>query len=298
MWLLGVAAALAMLLAGALTAVRTPVARRPGGGHGVRAHRGALGHMRPTPGGAVDRPAGPSDSALGLAARCALRLAVVTALALPLLARLTDVSVTASLSVLGFDTFGAGITLHGHLGAALLLGAAWGAGAGAAGALLAWGTGAAGSGAVWAARGLSGSDARVGGGAGYDGEAGPTGHGDGAGPYVPSLPYRPPNPDTNPYLRVPGEPREEPQDARPPGAPGGPPGAEDDVSRAGGGSPGARGETYGVYGAPTIDGPIGPAPPRPRRRPAPRPDDPSPGPERRLWPPPPPPPPGKPKRTG
>ncbi|OIJ84870.1 hypothetical protein BIV25_45540, partial [Streptomyces sp. MUSC 14] len=136
-WLLGVAAALAMLLAGVLTAVRTPVARRPGGGHGVRAHRGALGHMRPTPGGAVDRPAGPSDSALGLAARCALRLAVVTALALPLLARLTDVSVTASLSVLGFDTFGAGITLHGHLGAALLLGAAWGAGAGAAGALLA-----------------------------------------------------------------------------------------------------------------------------------------------------------------
>ncbi|OIK08139.1 streptophobe family protein, partial [Streptomyces monashensis] len=138
-WLLGVAAVLAMLLAGVLTAVRTPVVRRPGG-HGVRARGGALGrggtppggalgHMGPRPGSALDRPVGPSDSALGLAARCALRLAVVTALAVPLLARLTDVSVTASLSVLGFDAFGAGITLHGHVGAALLLGAAWGAGA-------------------------------------------------------------------------------------------------------------------------------------------------------------------------
>lgn len=114
-WLLGVAAALMMLLAGVLTAVRTPVPAGEGG-------RGAL----------------------GFAGRCALRLGVVTALALPLLAWLTEVSVDASLSVLGFDAFGAGIELHGHMGTALLLGAAWGAGAGAAGALLATATGAAG----------------------------------------------------------------------------------------------------------------------------------------------------------
>ncbi|WP_167409722.1 streptophobe family protein, partial [Streptomyces africanus] len=105
-WLLGVAAALMMLLAGVLTAVRTPV---------------------PVPGPGNVRGSG----ALGFAGRCALRLAVVTALTLPLLAWLTDVSVTASLSVLGFDAFGAGIDLHGHLGMALLLGAVWGAGAGA-----------------------------------------------------------------------------------------------------------------------------------------------------------------------
>ena len=104
-WLLGVAAALMMLLAGVLTGVRTPCGTRGG-----------------------------RDSALGFAGRCAVRLGVVTALALPLLAWLTDVSVDASLSVLGFDAFGAGIELHGHLGMALLLGAVWGAGAGALGA--------------------------------------------------------------------------------------------------------------------------------------------------------------------
>ncbi|MYS77144.1 hypothetical protein GTY88_42990, partial [Streptomyces sp. SID5926] len=91
-WLLGVAAALMMLLAGVLTAVRTPVA--PGA-------------------------AGP----LAFAGRCALRLGIATAVTLPLSARLTEVSVDASLSVLGIDAFGAGIDLHGHLGAALLLGA-------------------------------------------------------------------------------------------------------------------------------------------------------------------------------
>ncbi|WP_193776184.1 streptophobe family protein, partial [Streptomyces sp. E2N166] len=102
-WLLGVAAALIMLLAGVLTAVRTPVTR---------------GEAR----------------SLAFAGRCALRLGAATALALPLLARLTEVSVNASLSVLGVDAFGAGVTLRGHLGTALLLGAVWGAGAGAAGA--------------------------------------------------------------------------------------------------------------------------------------------------------------------
>ncbi|MER5829516.1 streptophobe family protein [Streptomyces sp. NPDC002130] len=120
-WLLGVAAALTMLLAGVLAGVRTPV--------------------------------GAADGALRFAGRCALWLGVAIALALPLLAWLTDVSVSASLSVLGFDAFGAGIELHGHLAMALLLGGVWGAGAGAAGALLAWGCGAAGRRATALARG-------------------------------------------------------------------------------------------------------------------------------------------------
>nr|WP_248501598.1 streptophobe family protein [Streptomyces sp. D2-8] len=123
-WLLAVAAALTVLLAGVLTGVRTPVGAREEG-----------------------------PGALRFAGRCALRLGVATALTLPLLAWLTDVSVTASLSVLGFDAFGAGIELHGHLGVALLLGAVWGSGAGAAGALLAWGCGAAGRRAAASARG-------------------------------------------------------------------------------------------------------------------------------------------------
>ncbi|NUS04510.1 MAG: hypothetical protein HOV97_18355, partial [Nonomuraea sp.] len=131
-WLLGVAAAVMMLLAGVLAAVRTPV--------GARASQ-----------------AGPG--ALGFAGRCAVRLGIVTALTLPLLAWLTQVSVDASLSVLGFDAFGAGVELHGHLGVALLLGALWGAGAGAAGALLAWASGAAGRRAAPLA--LGGEVARV-----------------------------------------------------------------------------------------------------------------------------------------
>lgn len=241
-WLLGVAAALMMLLAGVLAAVRTPV---PGPGDTRR------------------------SGALGFAGRSALRLGGVSALALPLLVRLTDVSVTASLSVLGFDAFGAGIELHGRLGMALLLGAVWGAGAGAVGALLAWASGAAGRSATALARGegvsgpgtgrgqsgyASGAGLAAGPGAGtgqagYDPRAGRSGPGAGTGqdgydaragrsggwggagsgevsadgeetgPYAPGVPYRPPNPATNPYLRVPDELRE-PEDARPrPGEP-------------------------------------------------------------------------------
>ncbi|MGJ5762105.1 hypothetical protein [Streptomyces galbus] len=67
-------------------------------------------------------------------------------MALPLLAWLTEVSADASLSVLGFDAFGAGIELRGRLGMALVCGALWGAGAGAAGGWLAWVCGAAGCG--------------------------------------------------------------------------------------------------------------------------------------------------------
>ncbi|MEU7055432.1 streptophobe family protein [Streptomyces sp. NPDC046197] len=253
-WLLGVAAALMMLLAGVLTAVRTPV--------------------------------GTGSGALGFAGRCALRLAVVTAAALPLLARLTKVSVDASLSVLGFDAFGAGIVLHGHLGAALLLGVVWGAGAGAVGALLASATGAAGRRAAPLALG----DAVI---------PVPPGEGGGrpasgarVGPYTPSTPYRPPNPATNPYLRLPDELRE-PQDARPPA--GRPPG---DERRYPGGHPGAAGprgraRTPGdqqqkpdapppardVYGSPTVAGPLPPPLRKPQHSPASRPAQ---------WPPPPP----------
>ncbi|MFB7331468.1 streptophobe family protein [Streptomyces adustus] len=260
-WLLAAAAALAMLLAGVLTAVRTPV------GAAVRARVGTSVEGSGTPGvggtRALAAAGGPSadvrvpgteavagggpggvgaPGALGFAGRCALRLGVVTALALPLLAWLTEVSVNASLSVLGFDAFGAGIELHGRLGAALLLGAVWGAGAGAVGALLAYGAGAAGrraaplalgdtagGGAAHGIGGAPGAGAQAGGGVpGPYGAARP--YSAPSGPYTPGTPHRPPNPVTNPYLRLPDELRE-PQDARPPdggsgtGGPGDPAGA-------------------------------------------------------------------------
>ncbi|MFJ6081667.1 streptophobe family protein [Streptomyces sp. NPDC092369] len=200
-WLLGVAAALMMLLAGVLVAARTPVGipvggsgsgePRAGGGAGGGAGRGA------GPGAGPDAVRNPG--ALGFAGRCALRLGIVTALALPLLGWLTEVSVNASLSVLGFDAFGAGIVLHAHLGMALVLGALWGAGAGAVGALLAWATGAAGRRAAPLALGSVGAGGApvagavsagypqysrdAGAGAGpYAGESGA--YGRGAGPYA------------------------------------------------------------------------------------------------------------------
>ncbi|MFI0966645.1 streptophobe family protein [Streptomyces sp. NPDC021080] len=254
-WLLALAAALMMLYAGVLTAARTPFVR---GGSAAA-------------GGVPGAPDVRGDSALRFAGRCALRLGVVTALALPLLAWLTEVSVDASLSVLGFDAFGAGIELRGRLGVALVLGALWGVGAGGVGALLAWvcgaagvrvagagrvGVGGAGVGAAGVARGDvrgSGPGAHVGVGAG-DGGAG---DGGAAGPYRPRGSYRAPNPDTNPYLKVPDEVRE-PEDRR---------------AGPGGARPGAPGD---VYGAPTMVGPIGPSSKR-------RPDGPPP-----LPPPPPP----------
>jgi hypothetical protein len=194
-WLLGVAAALMMLLAGVLMAARTPVGIP--GGRGLRAGGGprAVSAGSGTGGGAGrggGETWGPgavrNPGALGFAGRCALRLGIATALALPLLGWLTEVSVDASLSVLGFDAFGAGIVLHAHLGMALVLGALWGAGAGAVGALLAWATGAAGRRAAPLALGNVG----VGGapdagavGAGYPQYAGGSGaYGQGAGPYA------------------------------------------------------------------------------------------------------------------
>ncbi|MEV0905073.1 streptophobe family protein [Streptomyces hokutonensis] len=193
-WLLGVAAALMMLLAGILTAARTPVGAKGVGGPG----------------------------AFGFAGRCALRLGIATALTLPLLAWLTDVSVDTSLSVLGFDAFGAGIQLHGHLGMALLLGAVWGAGAGAVGGLLAYATGAAGRRASRLALGdlgaaVPGPDTGAPGYEGHPEHAQPAGNTGRTGPYVPTTPYRAPNPATNPYLQLPDELRQ-PESG---GAPGG-----------------------------------------------------------------------------
>ncbi|WP_439942739.1 streptophobe family protein [Streptomyces sp. BBFR115] len=340
-WLLAVAAALMMLLAGVLTAVRTPVGTRvrSSAGAGFAAGRGGFaagpGRLAAGPGGVmggavVGAPVrtglvGPDGAAaggdggrpgagvLGFVGRCALRLGVVTALALPLLAWLTRVSVNASLSVFGLDAFGAGIELHGHLGAALLLGAVWGCGAGAAGAVLATATGAAGRRAAPFARGagdtldavgvggpgdvrgdagdvegagggLRGAGDDLWGAGGVRGSAGVPDAGavrDGAGgPYSPSAPYRPPNPATNPYLRLPGGPaaREEVRgegggSARPPRPTSAPKDVPDDV-----------------HGAPTLAGPVPPPPVRPPVRGAPpgRPARPRPS---GAWPPPPPPPP-------
>ncbi|MFF4830894.1 streptophobe family protein [Streptomyces sp. NPDC001315] len=233
-WLLGVAAALMMLLAGVLTAVRTPMgtvveglgASGVGGAGAGAAGGWPPGDVRGSGTGAVGAAAVGvvrDPGALAFAGRCALRLGIVTALALPLLAWLTEVSVDASLSVLGFDAFGAGIELHGHLGMALLLGAVWGAGAGAAGALLAYVCGAAGRRAAPLALGdLAGGGAK---GVAADGTgvvgtgadtAVPGQYGAPSGPYAPGAPYRPPNAATNPYLQLPDEVRE-PQDGRPEG---------------------------------------------------------------------------------
>ncbi|MFF3646826.1 streptophobe family protein [Streptomyces sp. NPDC002564] len=274
-WLLGVAAAVTMLFAGVLTAVRTPRARD-------------------------------TVSATGFAGRCGLRLAVVTALALVLLAWLTEVSADASLSVLGFDAFGAGVELHGRLGAAAVLGAAWGFGAGVVGALLAVATGAAGGRASPLA--LPGA---VGGAPAAEHAAVP---GAGASPYRPSTPHRPPNPDTNPYLRPlhgdptrasgtgpgsgpgtptgtgPGTPPGSGPGTPPGAGPGTPPGAASGTRRGSGpGTPPGSAPPPGrsssapppdTSGAPTVVGPT--VPPRAPRRPRSRSAD---------WPPPPPPPP-------
>lgn len=217
-WLLGVAAALMMLYAGVLTAVRTPFVRE----RGVPGDRGV--------------------GVLGFAGRCALRLGIVTALAMPLLAWLTDVSVDASMAVLGIDAFDAGIELHGQLGMALLLGALWGAGAGTVGALLACATGAAGRHAAPLALGDVGAGDV--GASGGPAAAPPFAEVAGeSGPYNPGMPYRPANPDTNPYLRLPDELRE-PGPGRRPGVP--PPGPQSPGNRsswpppAGPRSPGAQ----------------------------------------------------------
>ncbi|MFZ4187325.1 streptophobe family protein [Streptomyces pseudogriseolus] len=238
-WLLGVGAATAMLLAGVLTGVRTPVGGGAPGSGGVAGDASARG-------------------AGAFVGRCAVALGAATAVTLPVLVWLTEVSVGASLSVLGYDAFDAGLDLRGRLGAAVLLGALWGVGAGAAGALLARACGVAGTRAAVLARGAGDGD----------GSVRPP-----SGPYTPGSPHRPPNPDTNPYLRLPGTRAERgvPEDAVPGRTAPGPGNGADDVSAA-----------------PTVISPT--PPPRPPR------------PDRRLWPdrvpPPPPPPPAPPGPSG
>ncbi|MFJ6215866.1 streptophobe family protein [Streptomyces sp. NPDC092296] len=105
LWLLPVAAALLLLLAGVLTAVRTPVA--------------------------APRPAAVRE-ALGAAARLGVALAVL----LPAGLALCSVTVGAQLSVFGFSALDAGASLRGGLPPAALYGLLWGAVAGFAGALL------------------------------------------------------------------------------------------------------------------------------------------------------------------
>ncbi|WP_086810150.1 streptophobe family protein, partial [Streptomyces reticuliscabiei] len=307
-WLLGVAAALMMLLAGILAAARTPLAR----GVAPDDVRGRFPLAVRDPG------------ALRFAGRCALRLGVVTAVALPLFAWLAEVSVDASISVLGFDAFGAGIELRGQLVAAVLLGAVWGAGAGAAGALLAYVSGAAGwravplaLGDVWVGAGPDGAVVASGVAGAAAGEAGygvppeqVGGPGPHAGPYAPGSPYRPPNRDTNPYLRMPDG-LVEPEDARPYGGGWGPDGrpsyeggrAPDAASTearspdrssapesAGSGGRSGSGEGEGekppenLYGLPTMASPLSPPPRRPGRRGG---SSPGPVPEKRTPPPPP-----------
>lgn len=248
-WLLGVAAALMMLYAGVLTAVRTPFVRESA----AAAAGGA--------GGADVRGGG----ALGFAGSCALRLGIATAVALPVLALATEVSVDASLAVFGIDAFDAGIELRGQTAMALVLGALWGAGAGGFGALLACATGAAGRRAAPLAWGDTGAA----------GAAESYAAGSGSGPYTPGTPYRPPNPDTNPYLRLPeglrrpGESRG-PRESREHGGPPRPGGSRGSwgPSADGRGAAGRAGEQgpADMYGAPTADRPF-PPPRPPGRRP-------------------------------
>jgi hypothetical protein len=248
-----------MLYAGVLTAVRTPFVRERG-------------------------------AALGFAGHCALRLAIVTALALPLLAWLTEVSVDASLSVLGVDAFDAGIELHGQLGMALLLGALWGAGAGAAGALLACASGAAGRRAAALAQGdAEGPTEWAGQTRPVEPAAPPYAESpEQPGPYSPAPSYRPANPDTNPYLHLPDGLRETEDGRRPPDARS--PDARPPGARPPGARPPENGRPPDVYGAPTVAGPYTPPPaPKPRSQRGPSQDGPPPPPEE------PPPPPRRPR---
>lgn len=109
LWVLPVAIALMLLLAGVLAAVRTPV-----------------------PAVGKDAPA----SAARKTAGAALRLGVGLAVLLPCGLALSEVSANASLSIFGFDAVGAKATLEGSIGLAVLYGLLWGAVAGCAGWLL------------------------------------------------------------------------------------------------------------------------------------------------------------------
>ncbi|MFF4227378.1 streptophobe family protein [Streptomyces abikoensis] len=255
-WLLPVGCVLLMLTAGVLTGARTP---RDGAGPGAYAWR------------------------------CGLALGVATAVALPLLVLATRVKADAGLSVLGVDALGAGLELSGSVPLALALGAVWGLGAGAFGGLLAYATGAAGRRASAHARARRPDEGRPGEGRSYPDLAYVP------GPYAPSPGYRPSRPDTNPYLRPPGEAR--PGEVPPGGGPAGgtPGGGRGARGPSGAGAPGVSGPSgdsggQDPYTAPTQTG-RPPVPPPPRRRPGspyrygsspvPPPDEPPPAPWRR-----------------
>ncbi|QIJ61894.1 streptophobe family protein [Streptomyces sp. JB150] len=261
-WLLAVAAGSAMLLAGVVQAVRTPVGGAVSGGWGwggavSRDGRdgdgGVSRGVRREDGGGVR--GGRGRGAVGFAGRCALRLGVVTACALPLLGLATEVSLDASLSVLGIDAFGAGVELSPHLGTALLLGAVWGTAAGAGGALLAWSCGAAGRRVAPLAQGDAGRPRAA--------------YPEGPGPYAPGTPYRPPNPATNPYLRLPGRSRDRDTEVL----------RRSDAQAGAGGAPVDRSgdraappkrpplPDEGLYGAPTVARRMDPPPRSPQRPP-------------------------------
>ncbi|WP_324605121.1 streptophobe family protein [Streptomyces sp. NRRL S-87] len=250
-WLLVAAVAGALLYAGTLAGVRT--ARRPAGGRSA------------------------------FAARAAVRMGLVWAVVTPLLVWLTGVSVSASLSVLGVDAFGAALELHGQAGPAALLGAGWGALAGGAGALLAFrraplaAAGAAGppagygSGAPWPTYGpYAGPGAPYGPGHPY-GPAGPGAAYGPAGPYAPRPGHGPPT--VNPYRDGPGAGRSGGRDVStdetiagpPPGAPW-----------RGSGGRGRAGPDRSTDA--TLAGPPPPPPPRPRQRKPPFTPPPPPGP--------------------
>ncbi|MFE7763431.1 streptophobe family protein [Streptomyces sp. NPDC057438] len=246
-WLLGLAAALMMVYAGVLTAVRTPFVRRSAA---AAAGGGAGADVRGT-------------GAPGFVGLCALRLGLATAVALPLLVRLTEVSVDASLGLFGIDAFDAGIELRGQAAAAVVLGALWGAGAGAVGALLACATRAAGLRASPWARGDSDAGRSAGSVAAVASSS--------SGPYSPGMPYRPPNPDTNPYLRLPDALRRERGAREASGWGGGASGAGGAGGPAGSGGRGRPGGPGApppdVYGAPTVARRFTPPPRRPGQRP-------------------------------
>jgi hypothetical protein len=115
LWALPVGVALLLLLAGVLTAVRTPL------------RHGAAGAERQSP---------QLESPRRAAVATAVRLGPALAVALPALLWLCRVRVRADLSVFGFDAAGAGMTLEGNLLSAAFCGLLWGAVAGFAGSLL------------------------------------------------------------------------------------------------------------------------------------------------------------------
>ncbi|WKD35333.1 streptophobe family protein [Streptomyces xanthophaeus] len=199
-WLLVAGAALLLLYAGVLAAVRTP-------------GRGILG--------------------------CAARLSACTGVALAVLAWLTGFSADASLAVLGVDAVDAGVELRGDVLYALLLGALWGALAGAAGAALAprrraalpRPAGSPGPAPGWPAPGRPApgrNRAPYPGDGPYGGPPGgprPAGGGEADGSWDVTVtgvpPWSPRSPRASGPSRPPGPPRREP--FTPPPPPGGPP---------------------------------------------------------------------------